>query len=268
MGGLLTRRAIIFALFAIGVASAPLFGQPQPDQKLPLFDVASVKPNTSSEQPANNWKLTPGRTDFHNSQVMQLIKRAWGDFSLTVEGGPGWLSSDRFDVVAQYPPDATPADRDLMLRALLAERFRLSAHLVARETAMYALMLARKDSTLGPQLQPASADCAPTGRSNPPPSCANSVSAGRGMIDANYFDMATFTRALSSLPAVGRRVVDRTGLVGGYKIGLTFAPSADQLSGAPSIFTALQEQLGLKLESITGPIDVLVIDRVERPMSD
>ena len=88
------------------------------------------------------------------------------------------------------------------------------------------------------------------------------------MINANYFDMATFARALSSLPAVGRRVVDRTGLVGGYKIVLTFAPSADRLSDAPSIVTALQEQLGLKLESITGPIDVLVIDRVERPMSD
>jgi uncharacterized protein (TIGR03435 family) len=199
---------------------------------------------------------------------MQLIKRAWGDFSLIVESGPGWLSSDRFDVVAQYPADTAPAARDLMLRALLAERFKLSAHIVTRETPMYALMLARKDATLGPNLQPALADCAPNDRSNPAPSCANSVSPGRGMISANYFDMATLTRALSSLPAVGRRVVDRTGLTGGYKMALTFAPSPDQPSDAPSIFTALQEQLGLKLENTTGPINVLVIDHVERPTAD
>ncbi len=245
-----------------------MHGQAQSDQKPLAFEVASVKPNMSGEQPANNWTLAPGRTDFHNSQVMQLIKRAWGDFSLTTEGGPGWLSSDRFDVVAQYPADTPPAARDLMLRALLVERFKLSAHIVSRETPIYALVLARKDSTLGPQLQPALADCAPTGRSNPPPSCSNSVSPGRGMINANYFDMATLTRALSSLPAVGRRVVDRTGLLGGYKMALTFAPSPGQPSDAPSIFTALQEQLGLRLESTKGPVDVLVIDHVERPTPD
>jgi uncharacterized protein (TIGR03435 family) len=88
------------------------------------------------------------------------------------------------------------------------------------------------------------------------------------MINANYFYLPTLTRALSSLPAVGRHVVDRTGLVGGYKMALTFAPSSDQPSDAPSIFAALQEQLGLKIENTTGPIDVLVIDDVERPTPD
>jgi uncharacterized protein (TIGR03435 family) len=178
------------------------------------------------------------------------------------------LTSERFDVVGQYPIDATPATRDLMLRALLVERFKLSAHVVVRDTPMYALTLARRDSPLAPQLQPASADCAPNGRSNPVPACANSVSAGRGVINANYFDMTTLARALSSVPAVGRRVVDRTGLAGGYKIALTFAPSPHQSSDAPSIFSALQEQLGLKLESTKGPVDVLVIDHVEKPTPD
>lgn len=101
-----------------------------------------------------------------------------------------------------------------MLRALLVDRFKLSAHIVVRQTPMYALWLVRKDSTLVPQLQPALAECAPNGRSNPPSNGANSVSPGRGIMDANYFDMTVLARALSSVPVVGRRVVDRTGLIG------------------------------------------------------
>jgi len=72
---------------------------------LPQFDVASVKPNQRLEQPSNNWRQSPGRTDYHNSQIAPLIKAAWGDFSLPVEGGPRWILTDRFDVVVQFPVD-------------------------------------------------------------------------------------------------------------------------------------------------------------------
>jgi hypothetical protein len=79
---------IVLILVVVGIA-VPMQGQepPPPDQKALAFEVASIKPNTSAERPANNWELAPGRADFHNSQVVQLIKRAWGDFSLPVEGG-------------------------------------------------------------------------------------------------------------------------------------------------------------------------------------
>lgn len=250
---------------------------------LPQFDVASVKANRLGEQPSNNWKLTPTRTDFHNSQVMQLLKSAWGDFSMRVEGAPDWTLSERYDVVGQYQPDTPAATRTLMLRALLLDRFKLAAHIEMREAAMYALVVATPGGALGRGLQPGMPACAPpwAGRSQPPPECGKGVS-GRGFIDFGSYDMTMLARILSGFPAVGRPVIDKTGLAGNYKVALTFAPpapppqgaaganpdSAPVVSDGPSIFTALEEQLGLKLESTRGQVPVLVVDHIERPTPD
>src|SRR5690242_17005413 len=103
---------------AVALAQAPA---------LPRFDVASVKVNRLMESPSNNWRRTPGRLDFHNSQLIELIKAAWGDFSLRVEGAPAWLRTDRFDVVVQFPAETPSETSMLMLRALLMERFQLVA---------------------------------------------------------------------------------------------------------------------------------------------
>ncbi len=191
---------------------------PTQTDALPQFDVVSIKQNNLGERPANNWRVTPGRIDYHNSQLIQLIKAAWGDFSLRVEGGPNWISTDRFDVVVQFPVDTPAPDRALMLRALLVDRFKLTTHLDPQEAAIYSLVLARSDGRPGPKLTSGVAECAPNGRSNPPAACGPGVSPGVGAIQFGYFDMPTFARVLSSLPAVGRRVEDRTGLSGGYKI--------------------------------------------------
>src|SRR5262245_48310076 len=93
---------------------------------LPEFDVASVKPNTLDDRPSNNWRLTPGRIDYHNSQVFRLIRVAWRDNSLRVENGPSWIADERYDVVVQFPADTAGPNVALMLRALLINRFKLS----------------------------------------------------------------------------------------------------------------------------------------------
>src|SRR5258707_1198841 len=107
---------------------------------LPQFDVASVKPNNLGEQPSNNWSRTPGRTDFHNSQLVELVKRAWADPQLpnqAIERQPDWMVRGRFDVIVQYPVDTDPATLNLMMRALLMDRFKLSAHFESREVITY-----------------------------------------------------------------------------------------------------------------------------------
>jgi len=267
----------LFASMALLLASAPggaLFAQTPP---LPQFDVASVKVNRLMEQPSNNWRRTPGRLDYHNSQLIELIKAAWGDFSLRVEGAPQWLRTDRFDVVVQFPPETPPDRVMLMLRALLIDRFHLAARLESREVPIYALMMNRADRVPGPNLKPGLPECGPDQSTPLPPQCGRGMGAGHAQFGS--YDMATLAKLLAFSPAVGRPVVDETGLTGRYSVDLVFAPSpvAAPLNGAaplpaesdaPSIFRALQEQLGLKLESRRGTANVLIIDRVEPPTPD
>ncbi len=197
-----------------------------------------------------------------------------------------------------------------MLRALLADRFRLTTHKETRELPIFALTFARNDRTLGPQLRRSATDCAalaaargrrgsggqgaaggPDGRGVAPavpmplapgerPSCGMRI--GPGTIVAGGNQLSQFASVLSTW--VNRIVVDRTGLTGGYDIDLQWTPDqmpfgfgGDRPAGAvpapsdpnrPSIFTALQEQLGLKLDSQKGPVEVLVIDHVEPPTED
>ena len=163
-----------------------------------------------------------------------------------------------------------------MLRVLLIDRFKLAARLETREVPMYALALGQSARALGPKLESEKPECAPTGRSNPPPQCGRGASVGRGVIDFGSLDMKTLARILSSMPAVGRPVIDQTGLTARYRVDLRFnpaqaaaAPEAPPIDpDAPSIFSALQEQLGLKLESTKGPVPVLVITHIEAPSAN
>jgi uncharacterized protein (TIGR03435 family) len=229
------------------------------------------------ESPSNNWRRTPGRLDFHNSQLIELIKAAWGDFSLRVEGAPAWLRTDRFDVVVQFPAETPSETSMLMLRALLIERFQLVARLESREVPTYALVMNRADRTPGPRLKPGLPECGPDKSTPLPPQCGSGMGAGHAQFGS--FDMASLAKFLGFSPAVGRPVVDETGLPGRFSVDLTFAPApaAAPVNGpalppadsdAPSIFQALQDQLGLKLESRRGTVPVLIIDRVEPPMPD
>jgi len=265
---------------SIALAGSLVLGQAVP---LPQFDVASVKPNTLLEQPSNNWRVTPGRTDYHNSQLIELIRLAWGDFQLRVENGPDWITRGRFDVVVQYPADTPRAATGPMMRTLLTDRFKLAAHLEPREVPTYSLVLARADRRLGPRLTSPLAECPLANGTIPPPGSGPACGPGVNQGSMRFGNIRIANIALYLSRVVGRRVIDNTGLTDPYKIDLKFTPpqvlaAAASSAGAPpaplpepeapDVFVALQEQLGLKLEDANGQIQVLVIDHVEQPTPD
>ena len=244
------------------------------------FEVASIKPNKSGDYAGRQDTQPGGRFTATNVTLRFLIQAAYGrlpDFQ--VVGGPGWLDSERFDIAAKGESNPTPDQFNAMMRNLLADRFKLVIHNEGRELPVYGLVLARKDGKLGPQFGPAAFDC-PGGRADVPPHAqvpaACGVGLGRGRLRAGGVSAAQVAQALSRI--VNRVVIDQTGLKGQFDLNLTWTSGVGefQLPGppdvpvpagdsGPSIFTAVQEQLGLKLDSQKGLVQVVVIDRAERP---
>jgi uncharacterized protein (TIGR03435 family) len=196
---------------------------------------------------------------------------------IQVTGGPGWINSDRFDIVAKAEGNPS-TDARLMLRTLLADRFKLMVHHETRELPVYALVIARRDGKLGPQLRPSNlADCLAAPKLSTPSDPNAAVRCGGGFLrtgelGARAMEFSTLATTVSNL--ADRPVVDRTGLTGTFDWNLQWtadrspSPTGDRSTDSVSLFTALQEQLGLKLEPTRGPVDVLVIDHVERPIED
>ena len=256
---------------------------PGRESALPSFDVVSVKMNRSNS-PNQSMRLLPGgRAVATNVPLQRLILAAYELFPQQLAGGPRWVDSDRFDVVAQANedlgpsmPGGPPGRAQQMLQRLLADRFKLAVHTETREQAVYELTIASSDGRLGPRIAAAKIDCMPLmiaagqGKAAMPPTSQCGGSVGPGRISMHGALIASFVRALSGL--TGRIVQDRTGLTGGFDFDLEFAPepgagpdtSAPGASGA-SLFTALEEQLGLKLRATRGQVQVVVIDRVEQP---
>jgi uncharacterized protein (TIGR03435 family) len=259
----------------------------------PAFEAASVKPNKSGNAQKGIGPEPGGRFSAINVSLQELIPFAYGIAQLSastrIVGGPAWVSSDRFDIVAKAEGTPSPEQMRTLVRALLADRFKLSAHNELRDIPVYALMIARGDKVFGPQLRRSSVDCAAlyaVARATPQPpaevqaaiqnSCSKRFRPGN--VTGGGWTMGGFANTLE--PFVSRIVVDKTGLAGDFDITLEWTPesasaASDNLAppsgpatDLPSIFTALQEQLGLKLESTTGPVDVLVIDHVEPPTPD
>ena len=246
----------------------------------PSFDVASVKPNKSGDRGSRLGMAPNGRLTVINVSLKQLITNAYNLRDFQVTGGPDWLDVDRFDIAATagHPiqPSAGGAPQELfqMVRNLLADRFKLVAHTETKDAPIYQLVLARPGS-LGPKMHPAAVDCAALmGRGGPPPAvaagqmppCGTRISDGH--LSGRGGDMTQMARTFASFPGVGRLVVDKTGLTGSFDIDLDWTQDPSLDAAGPSIFTALQEQLGLKLESTRGPVDVLVIDSASQPSPD
>jgi bla regulator protein blaR1 len=289
----------VAAPVVIGVLNAPLFqARPRahaqaPGAGRPSFEIASVKPNTSRDgQPGGN--LTPGgRFTFENATVRDLVALAYQlqDGSLRhesqISGGPSWINLDRFNISAKADiPAGVDANRPvgatrrtdvagidqvrLMVRTLLADRFKLTMHDEIRDLPVYALVTARNDGRPGPQLRKVEVDCAALydgGRRPAPPEPGRAAcGAFRGLGTSRITGHAVTMLMLASLVvrgSVGRIVLDRTDLSGAFDLDLEWTPGKGS-----SIFTALQEQLGLKLDSRREPVDVLTIDHVERPTED
>lgn len=263
-------------------------------QQQESFEVASVKRNTSGDTNGMLRQLPGGRMTAANMPIRQMITFAYQVAGFQLIGGPAWLDVDRYDVVAKmdgnpssaFVPGANqPGPMQLALQKLLEDRFKLKVHRETREMDIYALVMAKPGGGPGPGLKVTTQDCAAAAAAAqrgqpPPPPGSNSnvpfcgIQGGGGRLRLGGLPSASIAQAFSG-PS-GRMVVDRTGLSGAWDFELTFAglgrggpgpdtPAADQ---APSFFTAIQEQLGLKLESTKGPVQVLVIDSVDKPVDD
>jgi uncharacterized protein (TIGR03435 family) len=265
---------------AIGDAGGPLLAIQ--DAPRLAFEVASVKPNKSDETGGFIQRMRGGTFNVGNQTLLQLIRFAYGIQGFQLVGAPDWFRTARFDIAAktsaEIPPSAPgqPSPEAFMLRALLEDRFRLATHRETRQIPIYALVIARSDGRLGPQIRrPANDYCGQRAKeaekAPPPPMGIGPVCGIRGnsqQLTAGSFAIGGFTNFLSS--ETDRVVIDRTGLTGVWDFELKWsppnAPSPD--ADRPSIFTALEEQLGLRLEPTTGPVEVLVIDRVEALIPD
>lgn len=260
-----------------------------------VYEAASVKPNTSGDVRVMLVPQPGGRLTGTNVTAAALIRFAYETPDFQIAGGPNWIMADRFDVVAKADGDPSVAQQRLMLRSLLTERFKLTTHTETRELSIYALTVAGKDGKTKPQLRHTETDCASVqspafagigpSPSNGPPSCGyfgmapgTDVRSGRGGFAFRGLTMGAFAKLL--VPMVRRTVSDRTGLSGYFDADFDFLAEVGPPPPPPgvtdpfdrtaflSVFTVLPEQLGLKLESTKGPVDVLVIDRVERPTPD
>ncbi len=256
------------------------------------FETASIKPSDSSRP---GWDIVPqpGRVVATNASVLALVRFAYELPEFEVSGGPSWLSSDRFDVIATTPGNPPVAQKRAMLQQLLRDRFKLVAHTEERELPIYALTMARQDRRLGPKLTPSTQNCG--GSDQPsvdsgigpgdwrtrPLSCGffgigpgANFPEGRVALALRGITMAALAKTL--VPVVHRAVIDETGLTGYFDADfdpIAEIPPPPPPPGVPnpftapfvSIFTVFPEQLGLKLESKRGPVRVLILDSAERP---
>ena len=246
----------------------------------PAFDAASVKRRTD---PGGGFvgRRPGGRFAADGASLQELIEFAYRLQPYQITGGPGWLGTERWDIDATGAP-SSPNDALEALQQLLADRFSLVVHRDVRELQVYALVSARRDGGFGPQLKRSPIDCtalqAEALRTGVVPTEARGrcgVQGRAGSIQIGGSPLSELVLLLSA--RLQRMVVDRTGLTGPWDLTLTYTPEPSQIArGAfatgdqpninpdgPSIFTAVQEQLGLKLESTRAPVDVLVIERAE-----
>jgi uncharacterized protein (TIGR03435 family) len=252
---------------------------------LPSFEVASIK-RTKSGGSRGVYSFQPARFIATGVTTKWLITAAYGVYDFQVYGGPNWVGSEEYDIRAkaddsiieelqELPPSQRSKQVELMLESLFAERFKLQVNRETKELPVYALVVAKG----GPKLHEATP---PNETKNP--DSPGMMRAGPGELTCQRLPVTALLPMLSSL--LGRPVLDHTGLKGKYDFtfrwetdssqratflgpaGNPQANSAPPSDSGPSIFTALQEQLGLKLESTKGPVDVIVIGHIERPSED
>jgi len=286
--------AAITAPIGIGILHAPpVQAQSQPaTQPAPQFEVASIKP-AAPDQRGMFTRIAPGgRVNINNMPLKEMMVLAWRIQSYQISGGPSWIESARYDISAKAESNPKQDELPLMFQALLTERFQLKLHHETKELPIYALVLANKDSKLGPQLtESKEGSCTPfdPAKPPPPPNPGKPQTLGCGGIMMGPTGLTATSAPIDQMIPVlsrilERTVVDQTGLKGKFDLTLHWTPDPSQglqpppgslPPGAPqpppadpngpSIFTALQEQLGLKLESQKGPVDMIVIDSVEKP---
>jgi uncharacterized protein (TIGR03435 family) len=263
------RKILLLAAASMAVVVAAASAQPAA-APAPTFDVASIHLSPPSSDGHHHIYNDPHASLFRtgNLSLRDLIQYAYALPKSQILGGPDWLDSTMFDIDAKSDPsvdtqlhalsdDEARSRKRLMVQALLIDRFALTTHTETRQLPLFDLVLAKG----GPKFQPNNA-------------VGNTIDSGNTRLHVSGTDntVAVLARELSQV--LGRVVLDQTGLTGRYDLKLRWTPDnspTPMLNGAPDpnpppdIFTALQEQLGLKLESSRGPVPVLVIDHVAMP---
>jgi uncharacterized protein (TIGR03435 family) len=267
------RNAAFILIASVVLVRAVLHAQS------PAFEVASIRPNVSPVQGAGLAGPQPGGRFI--AVGVTLRRLVGGAYGLQVFGGPAWLDSDRFDINARASSDAPPSEIVGMVRSLLTDRFKLAYHIETREMPVYILTTARNDRRLGPEMRQSDARCEQEARNyvpklapGPPP-CGD-FRLGARALTARGMTMQRLAGLLQD--RVGRPVIDRTDLTAAYDLELQWSSDLGLQQAPPgaagaseltpeglSLFTALQEQLGLKLEAMRRPVDVIVIDSAEPP---
>jgi uncharacterized protein (TIGR03435 family) len=276
-----TKR-ILLALAGL----APAILNAQSPEEHPRIEVATVKLNTSGV--GRGMSMNPGRFTIRNSSVRTLLLYAYKVQAYAISDGPGWIDSDHYDIEAKVEGQLTGAAALNLVRTILEDRFHLKVHRETKDGPVYFLTVA----TNGPKLKPAT--CAvidpaykpapPAPGESRPDRCGTNRSRTNGTsrtldilgvkIDEPDMAIATFPGLTFYFASIlERRVIDKTGLTGRFDINLEYTPASTEIaspaeSAAPSLFAAVQEQIGLKLESGKGPVELLVVDHLEKPSAN
>jgi uncharacterized protein (TIGR03435 family) len=261
--------AVLFLSAGLGFAQTPA-----PRPKFDAFDVATIKPTAPGEK-ARYITMRGDDRFVEKSYTLKLLIAAAYDLSpQTISGGPAWVSSDFYDILAVTPGGVRPTrpEQMSMLRALLADRFKLTFHREQKEFSIFQLEVAKTGAKIGSDggLKPSTAP------PDQPPALISMVYPKHVLLPARNATMAEFASLLQRA-VLDRPVVDMTGLPGRYDFDLQWAPDETQFGGdlpAPAeatsapLFTAVQEQLGLRLLATRGPVSALVVDTADRPSAN
>jgi uncharacterized protein (TIGR03435 family) len=277
------RTSVVFCLMAVAAIAA----------EGPAFEVASIKPAAPDARGIFIRNLPGGRVNVTNMSLKDLIVFAYKVQPFQVTGGPPWLDSARFDIVAKAEKPPAQGELFLMVQSLLAERFGLKLRRESKEMPVYALVSAKNGNKATPGLVEAKeGGCAvvnpsaippPPKPGEAPPKFCGGLLMGRGQVNGTAVSVSQLGPLLSRM--LGRTVVDQTGMAGKFDIKLEWTPEETQqmfggpppLAGGdapkstapemagPSIFTAIQEQMGLRLESQKGPVEMLIVENAEKP---
>jgi uncharacterized protein (TIGR03435 family) len=277
---------------------APPGAPPDPNAR---YEVVAIK---AVDGGSMMMRILPGRLEYNGMPIGILLRQALQKPDYQIVGTPGWINTERYTITATAPEGTPPTAMTVMMLNLLKDRFHLTTHLETREQPIFNLVMARSDGRLGPDLKPTPAECQATiaerlaaskaaaERGAPPPLPSSFpdpndplpcgyVRMGPGLATGSGRTIAQILPTLADL--VGRPVIDKTGLTGLYDYTLKFAPTGRgagpfaTLPGpppppddpdAPGLTTAVQEQLGLRLESTRGPVEIVVIDTLEKPTLD
>lgn len=244
----------------------------------PAFVVATIKP-AAEDAKAGRYIVMQGTNRFVEKYytLKLLIAAAYDLNPHAISGGPDWIDSEHYDILALTPGDARPShdEQMAMLRNLLADRFQLGFHREPKEFSIYALETAKGGAKMG--TKDGSGLKESTAAAGDPSKLISTVYPQKIVLPARNATMGDFVSLLQRA-VLDRPVVDKTGLAGRYDFDLEWAPDETQFGGdvpvapadaqSPPFFTAIEQQLGLRLEATRGPIQALVVDRAERPSAN